>query len=128
MASKLSTLCCGRNDELLFQRARRIVVAEFQSVIFGSYLPLLLGEKEWRQHKLEFENQEDYKQARRGIFVSLFKGLYVAALLGCIPNDTKWICHCHFEVRNRPGARRCGDEELHGEGEEVQAGRNDDPG
>lgn len=31
------------DDERLFQEARRILIAEMQSVVYGEYLPIILG-------------------------------------------------------------------------------------
>ena len=31
------------NEEELFQQARRLVIAEIQNIVYGEYLPLILG-------------------------------------------------------------------------------------
>ena len=38
------------NDELLFNETRKIVIAEFQNIVYNEYLPLILGD--------EFTNQD----------------------------------------------------------------------
>ncbi len=60
VASEISDVCCDRNDELIFQRARRIVIAEMQNIAYGSYLPLLVGHHEWKAHHLSLDGPSAY--------------------------------------------------------------------
>ncbi len=43
VASEMEALCCQGEDDFVFQRSRRIVIAEFQNVIYSQFLPQLLG-------------------------------------------------------------------------------------
>ena len=43
MAKALSRLNSHWNDETLFQEAKRIVIAEYQHIVFKEWLPLVLG-------------------------------------------------------------------------------------
>ncbi|KAK7084498.1 hypothetical protein SK128_008779, partial [Halocaridina rubra] len=43
IARELGNLNPGWNDETVFQETRRIVVAEFQQITYGEYLPTILG-------------------------------------------------------------------------------------
>ena len=39
----------GEDDDYYFENARRIVIAEMQNVVYGEYLPVVLGENAMRQ-------------------------------------------------------------------------------
>ena len=41
------------SDEMLYQNARRILVAEYQSVVYGGYLPAVIGEQNMGSLRLE---------------------------------------------------------------------------
>ena len=45
IARGLQRLNGGLQDEELFQRARRILIAEWQNIAYGEYLPLILGDR-----------------------------------------------------------------------------------
>ncbi len=44
------------DDETTFQEARKIVIAEFQHIVYGEFLPLLVGQKVARQFGLLHQN------------------------------------------------------------------------
>ncbi|KAK3909643.1 Peroxidasin [Frankliniella fusca] len=44
LATELQMINPHWNDETLFQETRRIVIAEFQSITYGEWLPWLIGE------------------------------------------------------------------------------------
>ena len=35
----------GATDEVIFQKARRVVIAEWQNIVYSEYLPVVLGER-----------------------------------------------------------------------------------
>lgn len=39
IAEAMATLCCNGNDEEIFQRTRRILIAEMQNIVFSQFLP-----------------------------------------------------------------------------------------
>ena len=43
VAQRLAQLMPDRDDEFLFQEARRIVVAEMQHITYTEYLPVIIG-------------------------------------------------------------------------------------
>ncbi len=46
-------------DEELFQQSRRIVIAEMQNIVFGHWLPVVLGERVAWEHRLRPDPQAD---------------------------------------------------------------------
>lgn len=43
VANELVQAFPGRTDEYYFQEARRIVIAEFQRIVYNEWLPVLIG-------------------------------------------------------------------------------------
>ena len=44
-------------DYIVFERAREIVIAEMQSITYGSYLPVLLGPQTMDSYRLGLERR-----------------------------------------------------------------------
>ena len=45
------------DDETLYQEARRILIAEYQSITYGGYLPVVLGEDNLGENKLKISSE-----------------------------------------------------------------------
>ncbi len=60
LAKELQAALPGAIDEHLFQQARRILWAEFQSIVYGSFLPYLLGEKTIKEYNLYNDISHQY--------------------------------------------------------------------
>ena len=52
----------GWGDEAIYQNARRIVIAEMQNVVYGEYLPVVLGAKVMRDDSLELKTNSRYDE------------------------------------------------------------------
>lgn len=68
VARELSQLNPKWDDETIFQEARRIVIAEYQHLIFAEYLPVIVGEKVARLYNL--------LPLEKGYFYNYQSGLY----------------------------------------------------
>ncbi len=60
LALEISKVCCDGDDGLIFQRARRIAIAEFQNVVYSEFLPKLLGFRTIYQYRLEVDQRSVY--------------------------------------------------------------------
>ena len=54
----------GQDDDYYFENARRIVIAEMQNIVYGEYLPVVLG-----NHAIEEGNLGNYRQ-NKPLFIS----------------------------------------------------------
>lgn len=50
----------GWGDEAFYQNARRIVIAEMQNVVYGEYLPVVLGSEAMKDNGLELKKNSNY--------------------------------------------------------------------
>ena len=50
----------GMNDEQIFQRTRKIVIAEWQNIVYGEYLPMILGTSVMKSMGLELSETSAY--------------------------------------------------------------------
>ena len=48
------------DDEVYYQNARRILIAEMQNIVYAEYLPIILGSKATRDHGLELTKNSTY--------------------------------------------------------------------
>ena len=48
------------NDEILFQESRRILIAEYQHIIYNEWLPILIGKKQYEEKKLSMTDIDQY--------------------------------------------------------------------
>ena len=52
VADKLAELNPSWNDETVFQEARRLVIAEYQHIIYNEWLPSVLGRKHMEEFRM----------------------------------------------------------------------------
>ncbi len=60
ISAELEKVCCDNDDDFIFQRARRIVIAEFQNIVYSQFLPLLLGPKIMKKYRLRVDKRSSY--------------------------------------------------------------------
>lgn len=56
IARRLQEISPDLHDEDLYQQTRRIVIAEMQNVVYGGYLPMVLGWKAMHQYELVLDH------------------------------------------------------------------------
>ena len=52
IASEITNLRSDLTDEEIFQIARKILIGEMQNIVYGEYLPVVLGEDAMRKYKV----------------------------------------------------------------------------
>lgn len=65
IAGLLSDMHPDWNDEKLFQEARKIAIAEYQHIVYGEWLPVVLGSDSMSKYGL-WPLSEGYSDAYRG--------------------------------------------------------------
>lgn len=63
IASKLSTINPGWDDETVFQESRRIVIAQLQIITYKEYLPVVLGHSAMKTSQLNLQDGENYSKS-----------------------------------------------------------------
>ena len=61
----VTTLCFslfGAEDELIFQTARWIVIAEYQNIIFNEFIPLVIGNDAMKEYRLFTNISTEYNE------------------------------------------------------------------
>ena len=53
LAGQINSFRPGWTDERIFQAARRILIAEMQNIVYGEYLPVVLGKDAMRKYRVE---------------------------------------------------------------------------
>jgi peroxidase len=59
-------------DEWIFQNARRILIAEWQNIIYSEWLPLILGNKRMKEFKLDLSETRRYNSSIDPSIISSF--------------------------------------------------------
>ena len=58
LSSEIKVASGSLNDEEIFQIARKILIAEMQNIVYGEYLPVVLGEQAMRKYDLELPKKQ----------------------------------------------------------------------
>ena len=78
VAKKLSQINPTWNDETVFQEARRIVVAEWQHIVYNEWLPVILGQNYMNRYGL-FPLTQGFSTAYRTDFDPRITNAFAAA-------------------------------------------------
>ena len=81
LASEIKVASSGSlNDEQIFQIARKIVIAEMQNIVYGEYLPVVLGEQTMKKYDLELPKKwKDFSKYKSNIDPSITNSFATAA-------------------------------------------------
>ena len=72
IASELGARLPDANDEELYQKTRRIVVAEMQNVVYGQWLREILGPQLYQTHVLDPQADSFYKPEKMPTITNAF--------------------------------------------------------
>jgi len=62
LAGQFSSLFPEATDEEIYQKARRLVWAQMQNIVYGQYLNVLLGAETMKKYRLEFDLNDEYEE------------------------------------------------------------------
>ncbi|XP_054258941.1 uncharacterized protein LOC128983605 [Macrosteles quadrilineatus] len=93
-------------DEILFQEARRIVIAQLQHITYAEFLPLVLGKDTMTSFGMELARDDYYKGYNMNINPGVANAVGVAALYFFISLMPK-----KFDIFDKSG-KRIGDESI----------------
>ena len=80
LASEIKAASGSLNDEEIFQIARKIHIAEMQNIVYGEYLPVVLGEQAMRKYDLELpKKQKDFSKYKSKTDPSITNSFATAA-------------------------------------------------
>ncbi|XP_052245644.1 peroxidase-like [Dreissena polymorpha] len=68
------------NDERLFQEARKITIAEWQNIVYGEYIPILLGPDTMKKFKLSLHDRSYRDTYNPSVDASIINGFGVAVM------------------------------------------------
>lgn len=71
------TLRPNASDEFIFQETRRIVIAEMQNIVYGEYLPVLLGSAAMNSYGLRLDDAFSFYDA--AVDATIFHSFATAA-------------------------------------------------
>jgi len=80
LASEIKVASGSLNDEEIFQIARKILIAEMQNIVYGEYLPVVLGEQAMRKYDLELpKKQKEFSKYKSNTDPSITNSFATAA-------------------------------------------------
>ena len=80
LALEIKVASGSLNDEEIFQIARKILIAEMQNIVYGEYLPVVLGEQAMRKYDLELpKKQKDFSKYKSKTDPSITNSFATAA-------------------------------------------------
>jgi peroxidase len=79
IARKLAEVNPCWDDEMLYQEARRIVIAEFQNIVYNEFLPALLGDKLMELYSLLPEKSGYFEEYDEDVYPQIINEFAAAA-------------------------------------------------
>jgi peroxidase len=67
------------DDETIFQEARRLLIAQWQNVVYGEYLPIILGEASMVRYGLKLDDNQIFSQYNHQLNPTIFHSFADAA-------------------------------------------------
>lgn len=77
IAGKIQAARTHWSDDEIFEEARRILIAEWQNIVFGEYLPIVLGEDTMGRYNLRVD--DEYTEYNPSLNPTIFNAFATAA-------------------------------------------------